>query len=187
MDDRHPVSLRHGQTCFFMVFHTMLRQISNFCFCAISSHEFLSAFFSPFYPNYEKDVLIIFIYMYHKYFQTDLSSVISQVGTITKWDPSSNNQHFLSPSFSFSSLFLSNLINLTNLEKILFFSGESQPKMIWSKLPKVFVLVTMMLLNLWRQFSTIWPRDTATFMKPKIENFLAYVTSTPWSKCYLGK
>ena len=56
--------------------------------------------------------------MYHKYFQTDLSSVISQVGTITKWDPSSNNQHFLSPSFSFSSLFLSNLTNLTNLEKI---------------------------------------------------------------------
>ena len=45
MGDKHPVSVRHGQTCFFMVFHTMLRQISNFCFCAISSREFLSALF----------------------------------------------------------------------------------------------------------------------------------------------
>ena len=118
MDERLPVSLRNGQTCLFMVFHTMLRQISNFCFCAIYSHELWSAFFSPFYPNYEKDVLIIFIYMYHKYFQTGLSSVISQVGTITEWDPSSNNQHFLPPSFSFFSLFLSNLINLTKFTNL---------------------------------------------------------------------
>ena len=119
MGDKHPVSVRHGQTCFFMVFHTMLRQISNFCFCAISLREFLSAlFFTFFYPYYEKDVLIIFIYMYHKYFQTGLSSVISQVGTITEWDPSSNNQHFLPPSFSFFSLFLSNLINLTKFTNL---------------------------------------------------------------------
>ena len=88
LDDRHPVSLRRGQTCFFMVFHTMLRRILNFCFCAISSREFfVCAIFYPFYPNYEKDVLIIFIYMYHKYFQTGLSSVISQVGQLPNGIP----------------------------------------------------------------------------------------------------
>ena len=35
----HPVSLRGGQTYFVMVFHTLLRQILNYCFSAISSHE----------------------------------------------------------------------------------------------------------------------------------------------------
>ena len=37
--NRHPVSLRGGQTFFFMAFHTILRQILNFGFSAISSHE----------------------------------------------------------------------------------------------------------------------------------------------------
>ena len=44
---RGPVSLRGGQTCFFMVFHAILRQISNFCFCAIFS--FLSVLFFTFF------------------------------------------------------------------------------------------------------------------------------------------
>ena len=35
----HPESLRHGQTCFFMVFHAILRLISNRLFCAIYPPE----------------------------------------------------------------------------------------------------------------------------------------------------
>ena len=40
--DRHPVSLRDGQTCFLMAFHVILRQILNCCFCTISLREILS-------------------------------------------------------------------------------------------------------------------------------------------------
>ena len=35
----HPVSLRGGQTCFLIVFYAILRQILNYCFCAISLRE----------------------------------------------------------------------------------------------------------------------------------------------------
>ena len=108
---------------FFMVFlHYVEANFEFLLLCYFFAWVFVCAIFYPF-SNYEKCVLIIFIYMYHKYFQTDLSSVISQVGTITKWDPSSNNQHFLSPSFSFSSPVWSTwptwkrFTNLTNLKK----------------------------------------------------------------------
>ena len=37
--NRHPVSLRGGQTCVLMVIHTILRHISNSCFCAVHSRE----------------------------------------------------------------------------------------------------------------------------------------------------
>ena len=52
----HPVSFMGGQTSFFMAFHIILRQISNYCFCAISSREFsVNAIFYAFY-NYEADL-----------------------------------------------------------------------------------------------------------------------------------
>ena len=35
--NRHPLSLRGGETYFLIVFHAIIRQISNYCFCAISS------------------------------------------------------------------------------------------------------------------------------------------------------
>ena len=37
--NKHPVSLSGGQTCFLMAFHVILRQISNYYFCAISSRK----------------------------------------------------------------------------------------------------------------------------------------------------
>ena len=37
--NRHPVSSRGGETHFLIVFHAIIRQISNYCFCAISSCE----------------------------------------------------------------------------------------------------------------------------------------------------
>ena len=33
------VTMRDGQTCFLMVYHAILRQFSNYRFCAISSRE----------------------------------------------------------------------------------------------------------------------------------------------------
>ena len=44
---RHPVSFRGGQTFFFMAFHSILRQILNCGFCAISSRE--TSVFAIFY------------------------------------------------------------------------------------------------------------------------------------------
>ena len=48
----HPVSWRDGQTCFWIVFYTILRQILNYCFCAIFLRELsICAIFYAF-PNY---------------------------------------------------------------------------------------------------------------------------------------
>ena len=57
--NRHPVSLRSGQICFSMVFHAILRQLSNYRFCAISSRElFVCSIFHVFCNN---DVVSVFL------------------------------------------------------------------------------------------------------------------------------
>ena len=48
------LSWRRGQACFVMVFHAILRQISNYCFCAISLREFLSVLFFYAFSNYDR-------------------------------------------------------------------------------------------------------------------------------------
>ena len=47
----HPDSLRWSRTCFLAVFHTILSQISNYYFCAISSCKFLSVLFFMLFPT----------------------------------------------------------------------------------------------------------------------------------------
>ena len=49
--NRHPVSLKNGQIWFLMVFHVILKQISNYCFCTISLREFLSVLFCTLFPT----------------------------------------------------------------------------------------------------------------------------------------
>ena len=115
MGDKHPVSVRHGQTCFFMVFHTMLRQISNFCFCAISLREFLSAlFFTFFYPKYEKDVLLFSF--------TCITSTFRQACLLSfpRWEQLPNGIPHLTINISFHRRFpfLSNLINVTKFTNL---------------------------------------------------------------------
>ena len=55
--NRHHLSLRGGHTCFVMVFHSILRQYSNYRFCALSSRDrsVCAIFFAI--PNYGKPLL----------------------------------------------------------------------------------------------------------------------------------
>ena len=53
--NRHPASLRVGQTCFLMVFHAILGQLSDYCFFAIFSCEILLVF-SCVFSNYGQEL-----------------------------------------------------------------------------------------------------------------------------------
>ena len=53
--DVYPLSLKDGQTYFWILFHTILRQISNYRFCAFSSRELsVFAIFYAFYNYADK-------------------------------------------------------------------------------------------------------------------------------------
>ena len=57
--NRHPVSLRGGQKFFFMAFHAILRQILNFGFSAISSHELSVCAIFYVFSNYQNDISFV--------------------------------------------------------------------------------------------------------------------------------
>ena len=51
--NRHPLSLKGGAKCLFMVFHAILRQILKYCVCAFSLRELSVRFLRYAFYNYD--------------------------------------------------------------------------------------------------------------------------------------
>ena len=67
--NRHPLSLSVGKTCFLMTFHVILRQISNYCLCAVPLGEF--------------SVCAIFSHLFQLW--AHLKAASSNIGAASNW------------------------------------------------------------------------------------------------------